>query len=173
MRIIAAAFFAFAATVAPWALGAPTNDIADALAEASVKPITSDSLPSDFSRLTRFVRHDANGLVLYTDGGPTDGYVRHAQAHFDLTPSVRKDADKIPLFSVEFELADQPDFTYEGVAAALEQRLGTPSAHSDQPGAVFRTWLLKKPEGRTITLARADGSDNGDPTIVFQLIQNR
>jgi hypothetical protein len=173
MKIIAAACLALAILCAPPVPAAPADDIADALARASSGPITADSLPEDFARLARFVRHDANGMILFTDGGPTDGYVRHAQAHFDLTPLARKGVDKIPLFAVEFELADQPDFTFEGLSAALERRFGNPSASSDQPEAVFRTWLLKEPAGRTVTLARAHASDNGDPTIIFYLIQNR
>lgn len=173
MKAFAAAALIIGLLAGAGAQAAPTSDIADALTDASRKPITAETLPKDFARLTHFVRHDANGMVLYTDGGPADGYVRHAQAHFDLTPTVRKDADKVPLFAVAFEFVDQPDFSYEGLAAALEQRLGTPTAHSNQTGAIFRTWLLKQPEGRTVTLARAQGSDNGDTITIFQLIQNR
>ncbi len=173
MRLFAGTFFALAILCAPAAPGAPVDDIADALTQASANPITADSLPANFARLAHFVRHEANNAILYTDGGPSDGYVRYAQAHFNLTPLAAKDASQFPLFDVEFELTDQPDFTFEGLAAALERRLGTPSTSSDQPEAVFRTWLLKQPAGRTITLARANGSDNGDPAIVFQLIQNR
>jgi hypothetical protein len=173
MRIIAAASLALAMMCALPAAAAPTDDIADALVAAARKPITADSLPADFARLTKFVRHDANGLILYTDGGPTDGYVRHAQAHFDPTPTIRKGVDMTPQFDVVIDLADQPGFTYEGLAAALEQRLGTPTAHSNQPGAIFRAWLLKDPAGRSVTLAHAQGSDGPDMTSIFQLIQNR
>ena len=164
---------AFATVMAASAFATPVDDVADALVQAGTKPITADSLPTDFARLTQFVRHDANGMILYTDGGPTDGYVRHAQAHFDLTPSVRKGADKIPLFAVAFELADQTDFSFDGLASALEKRLGTPSVSSNRGGSVFRTWLLKQPAGRTFTIARAQASDNAESITVVELIQNR
>lgn len=173
MRIIAAASFALAVLCAQQAPAAPTDDIADALVDAAKKPITADSLPAAFARLTRFIRHEANGLILYTDGGPADGYVRHAQAHFDPSPTIRKGVDMTPQFDVVIDLADQPGFTYQDMAAALEQRLGTPTTSSDQPGAVFRAWLLKEPAGRSVTLARAQGSDSPDMTTIFQLIQNR
>ena len=173
MRIIAAVSFALALIPTPAALAAPTDDIADALIDAAKKPITADSLPADFARLTRFIRHEANGLILYTDGGPTDGYVRHAQAHFDPTPTIRKGVDMTPQFDVVIDLADQDGFTYKDMAAALERRLGTPTTSSDQPGAIFRAWLLKEPVGRSITLAHAQGSDGPDMTTIFQLIQNR
>ena len=130
-------------------------------------------MPDDFARLARFVRHDANGMVLYTDGGSTDGYVRHAQAHFDLTPLARKGVDKIPLFAVTFELAEQPDFTFEALAAALERQLGTPSLSSNHGASTFRTWLLKQPPGRTFTVARGQASDNAESVIIVELIQNR
>jgi hypothetical protein len=79
----------------------------------------------------------------------------------------------MPLFSVALELASQPDFTFEGLSSALEQRLGTPTTSSNQPGATFRTWLLKQPDGRSFTIARAQGSDNGDPVTIVHLIQKR
>jgi hypothetical protein len=79
----------------------------------------------------------------------------------------------MPLFSVAFELASQPDFTFEGLSSALEQRLGTPTTSSNQAGATFRTWLLKQPDGRSFTIARAQGSDNGDPVTIVHLIQKR
>ena len=82
-------------------------------------------------------------MVLFTDGGPTDGYVRHAQAQFDIS-AVPHEGPAMPLFSVAFELADQPSFTFDGLAAAMEQRLGTPNLSSNQAGAIFRTWLLKE-----------------------------
>ena len=154
------------------AAAAPTDDIADVLAEAGRQPITPDTLPTDFARLTKFVRHDGNGMVLFTDGGPTDGYVRHAEARFDISKAP-VNGPSTPLFSVAFELVDQPDFTFEGLASALEQRLGTPSASSNQAGATFRTWLLKAPEGRSYTVARAAASDNGDPITIVQLLQKR
>jgi hypothetical protein len=173
MRIIAATVFSVAILASLSAGATPADNVADALVEAARKPITADSLETDFSRLTRFVRHNGNGLILYTDGGPADGYVRHAQARYDLTPTIRKGIDMIPQFDVAIELVDQPDFTYEAVASALERRLGTPMASSNQAGALFRTWVLKKPEGRTITLAYAPASDNAEATTIFQLIQNR
>jgi hypothetical protein len=158
----------------PLAQAAATDDIADALVSSGKKAeITPESLPNDFARLTRFVRHDGNGMVLFSDGGSTDGYVRHAQAHFDTARVPRAGNDKIPLFSVAFELVDQPDFSFEGLSSALEQRLGTPSLSSNQAGATFRTWLLKDPDGRNFTIARAQASDNGDPITVVQVMQNR
>jgi hypothetical protein len=165
---------AMPALVARPAAAAPTDEIADALAQGAEKPtITPDSLPADFARLARFVRHDAAGMVLFTDGGSTDGYVRHAQAHFDTAQAPGKEQSGIPLFSVALELVDQPDFSFEGLAAALEQRLGTPSSRSDQTGATFRTWELKQPAGRTVTVARAQASDNGDPITIVQIMQKR
>ena len=154
------------------ARAAPTDDIADALVDAGAKPISSDSLPADFARLARLIPHDANGMVLYADGGSTDGYVRHAEARFDKS-AMPHGGPSAPLFSVAFEMVDQQDFTFEGLAAALDQRLGTPITHSDQIGATFRTWLLKSPQGRSLTIARAQASDNGDPITVVQLIQQR
>jgi hypothetical protein len=154
------------------ARAAPTDDIADVLVTAGSKPITPDSFTTDFARLAKFVRHDANGRIIFADGGPADGYVRHAQAQFD-NSKIPTSGPGAPLFSVAFELADQQDFTFEGFAAAMEQRLGTPNVSSNQTGATFRTWLLKSPEGRSFTIARAQGSDNGDPVIVVELIQKR
>ena len=154
------------------ARAAATDEIAAALIDAGQKPITADSLPADFARLAHFVRHEANGMVLFTDAGPADGHVRAAQAHFDTAP-VRGPNDKIPLFSVAFELVDQPDFSFDGLASAMEHRLGTPTASSNRSGAVFRTWLMPNPAGRSFTIARAQGSDNGDPITIVQLVQNR
>jgi hypothetical protein len=151
----------------------PTDDIAEALIVAGSKPITPDSLPADFARLTRFVRHDGNGMVLFTDGGATDGYVRHAQAHFDTAPAAHDDAGMHPLFSVAFELVDQPDFSFDGLAASLEQKLGAPDNGSNRLGATFRTWNMKQPAGRTLTIAKGRASDNGDGVIIVQLIQER
>ena len=165
---------AFSAVGIPLAQAAPTDDVADALVLAGKKAdITPDSLPNDFARLTRFVRHEGNGMVLFSDGGSTDGYVRHAQAHFDTSHAPRAGGDKIPLFSVAFELVDQADFSFEGLSSALEQRLGTPTLSSNQTGATFRTWLLKNPDGRNFTVARAQASDNGDPITIVQVMQNR
>ncbi|MDB5394699.1 MAG: hypothetical protein JWM91_2205 [Rhodospirillales bacterium] len=161
---------AFVVSAAAVASAAPTDDIADALVQGGTKAITADSLPADFDRLTKFVRHDGNGMVLFSDGGMTDGYIRHAQARFDTRTGPRAGA-KMPLFSVAFELVNQDNFTFEGLAAALAQRLGTPSASSNQTGAVFRTWLLKHPEGRSFTIATSQASDNGDPITIVQLIQ--
>ncbi len=164
----------FSAIGVPLAQAAATDDVADALVSAGKKTdITPDSLPGDFARLTRFVRHEGNGMILFSDGGSTDGYVRHAQAHFDTARVPRTGNDKIPLFSVAIELVDQPDFSFEGLASALEQRLGTPSLSSNQSGATFRTWILKNPDGRNFTVARAQASDNGDPITIVQVMQNR
>jgi hypothetical protein len=155
------------------AFAASTDDIANVLVDAGRKPITADSLPQDFARLAHFVRHEANGMILYTDSAPADGHVRNAQAHFDTIGGVRPPNDKLPLFSVAFELVDQPDFTFDGLASAIERKLGTPTASSNRNGAVFRTWLLKEPAGRSFTVARAQATDNGDPIIIVQLLQAR
>ncbi len=160
--------------MAPHVRAAPADGIADALVEAVRKPaITADTLPADLGRLTRFVRHDGNGVVLFTNGDATDGYVRHAYASFDTLGSARKNGDKIPLFSVAIEFVEQPDFTFENLASTLEQRLGTPSISSNQSGATFRTWLLKGLPGRSLQIARTQGSDNGDPVTIVYIIQNR
>jgi len=173
MKFVAAALsLGFALSVGAAALAAPTDDIADALVAAGAKPITADSLPNDFARLAKFTRHEANGMIIFADGGPTDGFVRHAQAQYD-TSAVPRGGPNMPLFSVAFELASQPDFTFEGLSSALEQRLGTPTTSSNQVGATFRTWLLKQPDGRSFTIARAQGSDNGDPVTIVHLIQKR
>jgi hypothetical protein len=179
MRILAAIFISL--TLAPFAVAAPADDIADVLVQDVRKPtITPDTLSADFARLTRFVRHDASGMVLFTDGGSTDGYVRHAMANF-YSPAPAKaskdaktaDATNMPLFLVAFEFSDQPDFSFDGLAAALAQRLGAPSSRSDQSGATFRTWSFQQPAGRSLTLARAQASDNGDPIAVVRIMQNR
>jgi len=81
--------------------------------------------------------------------------------------------NELVALSVAFELANQSDFTFEGLAAALEQRLGTPTTSSNQIGATFRTWLLKQPDGRSFTIAQAQGSDNGDAVTIVHLIQKR
>ena len=165
--------FAVALSLAGFAAAAPTDDIADALVAAGSKAqITADSLPADFARLTKFTRHEANGMIIFADGGPTDGFVRHAQAQYD-TSAIPRGGPGMPLFSVAFELANQPDFTFEGLSAAMEQRLGTPTTSSNQIGATFRTWLLKQPDGRSFTIAQAQGSDNGDPVTIVHLIQKR
>lgn len=171
MKFLAAIFsFSFVIGVANLASATPTEDIADTLVQSGTKTITADSLPADFARLTKFVRHEGNGMVLFSDGGSTDGYVRHAQARFDTTSGPLA-GPKMPLFSVAFELVNQENFTFEGLAAAMALRLGTPSASSNQTGATFRTWLLKQPEGRSITVATAQASDNGDQITIVQLIQ--
>jgi hypothetical protein len=173
MRFLAAVWsLGLALSLSGFAAAAPIDDIADALVSAGTKQITADSLPTDFARLTKFTRHEANGMVIFADGGPTDGYVRHAQAQYD-TSAVPRTGPNAPLFSVAFELAEQPDFTFEGLSAALEQRLGTPTTSSNQTGATFRTWLLKNPDGRSFTIAQAQGSDNGDPVTIVHLIQKR
>jgi hypothetical protein len=173
MKFLAAWSLGLALSVAAAAYAAPADDIADALVAAGTKPqITADSLPTDFARLTKFTRHEANGMIIFADGGPTDGFVRHAQAQYD-TSAIPRGGPNMPLFSVAFELASQPDFTFEGLSSALEQRLGTPTTSSNQAGATFRTWLLKQPDGRSFTIARAQGSDNGDPVTIVHLIQKR
>jgi len=159
---------------APACLAAPADNIADTLVAAARKQtITPDSLPDDFAHMTRFVRHNGGPMVLFTDGGMTDGYVRHAQAHFATAPAARDPGRIDPLFTVAFEMVQQPDFTFESLAAALEQRLGTPDGSSNQPGAAFRNWHLKQPAGRTLTVAKAQASDNGDPITIVQLTQDR
>ncbi len=172
MKRLALAALAFALACAT-AIAGPTDDIAEALVVAAAKPITPDSLPADFARLTRFVRHDGNSMVLFTDGGATDGYVRHAQAHFDTAPAAIAPGGMNPLFMIAFEFADEPEFTFAGLAAALEKLLGTPSGSSNQSGSTFRTWRLQQPEGRMMTIGRAQASDNGDPVTIVQLIQQR
>ncbi len=156
---------------APSALAGPTEDIADTLAVTAAKPITPDSLPADFARLTKFVRHDGHGMVLFTDGGATDGYVRHAQAHFDTGPAAASPQD--PLFVVAFEFVDQEDFSFDALSSALEQRLGTPTMVANQAGGAFRAWKLKQPAGRSLSIAKGHGSDNGDAVTVVQLLQDR
>ena len=174
MKFLAAVWsLALALSFTTAVFAAPTDDIADALVAAGTKPqITVDSLPADFARLTKFTRHEANGMVIFADGGPTDGFVRHAQARY-ATSAVPHGGPNAPLFSVALELASQPDFTFEGLSSALEQRLGTPTTSSNQAGATFRTWLLKHPDGRSFTIAQAQGSDNGDPVTIVHLIQKR
>jgi hypothetical protein len=154
--------------------GSAPDTIADAVVAAANKPeITPESLPGDFARLARFVRHDSNGMVLFSDGGSTDGYVRHAQAHFDTTTPSVMTGTKTPLFMIAFELVDQEDFTFSGFSAALAARLGTPSDSSDQAGATFRMWMLKQPNGRMVRVDRGHASDNGDSVTVVQIMQNR
>jgi hypothetical protein len=173
MRAIIGLFVLLLAAVAGTALAAPADDVAAALADAGRKALTADSLPTDFARLSHFKRTDTNGMVLFTQETPADGHVRNAQAQFDMMGASRPATDKMPLFSVAFEFVDQPDFSFDALAAALEHKLGTPTASSNQAGAVFRTWLLAEPHGRSVTLARAQGSDNGETVTIFQLVQNR
>jgi hypothetical protein len=174
MRFLAAPSFAIvtvALALAGTAQAAPADDIADALVTAATKPgITAESLPNDFARLSRFVRHDAGGMAIFSDGGPTDGYVRHAQARFDLSAMPH---GQPLLFTVAFELTSQPDFTFEGLSSALEGRLGTPTSSSDQIGNTFRSWQLKQVAGRNLTIAKAQASDNGDPVTIVSLTQKR
>jgi hypothetical protein len=174
MKFLAAWTLAFALSLAQTVqASAPVDNIADALVAAGSKAnITAESLPTDFARLTKFTKHEANGMLIFSDGGPTDGYIRHAQAQYD-TGAVPRGGPNMPLFSVAFELSIEPDFTFEGLSSALAQRLGTPTTSSNQSGATFRTWLLKQPDGRSFTIAQAQGSDNGDPVIVVHLIQKR
>jgi hypothetical protein len=172
MKSLALAFILLLA-LSGTGIAAPTDDVADALVAAGRKPLTADSLPGDFARLSHFKRHDANGMVVFTQDAPADGHVRNAQAQFDTLGASRPATEKMPLFSIAFELVDQPDFSFDGLAAAMERRLGTPTASSNHIGAVFRTWLLKEPQGRSFTLARAQGSDNGDMITIVQLVQSR
>jgi len=172
MRAIIGAFV-FLLAMAGTALAAPVDDVAGVLADAGRKPLTADSLSTDFARLSHFKRSDSNGMVLFTQEAPADGHVRNAQAQFDTIGATRPATDKMPLFSVAFELVDQPDFSFDGLAAALERKLGTPTASSNQAGAVFRTWLLAEPHGRSFTLARAQGSDNGEMITIVQVVQSR
>jgi len=152
-------------------MAAPVDGIADALVNAANKPeITAESLPNDFARMSRFVRRDAGGMAIFSDGGPTDGYVRHAQARVALSPQ----GDTTGLvFMVAFELAIEADFSFEGLSSALEGRLGTPTSSSNQAGNAFRSWQLKQVNGRTLTIAKAQASDNGDPVIVVSLTQKK
>lgn len=171
MRLLAALFLAGALSLAGAAKAAPVDGIADALVTASNKAgITADSLPNDFARLSRFVRRDTGGMAIFSDGGPTDGYVRHAQARFAL--STQGDATGL-VFTVAFEFTSQPDFTFEGLSSALEGRLGTPTSSSNQAGNAFRSWRLKQVDGRTLTLAKSQASDNGDPVTIVSLTQKR
>ena len=152
-------------------MAAPADEMADALVTACSKPeITANSLPDDFARLSRFVRRDAGDMAIFSDGGPTDGYVRHAQARFAL--SSQGDATAL-VFTVALELANQPDFTFEGLSSALENRLGTPTSSSNQTGNSFRSWQLKQVNGRTLTIAKSQASDNGDPVTIVSLTQKR
>jgi hypothetical protein len=171
MRFLAILSFAIAVSLASIAAAAPADQMADALvAAASKDEITADSLPNDFARLSRFVRHDAGGMAIFSDGGPTDGYVRHAQARYAL--SGHGDATGLR-FMVAFELASEADFTFDGLAAALEARLGTPTSSSDQAGNSFRSWQMKQMDGRTLTVAKAQASDNGDPVTIVSLTQKQ
>lgn len=172
MKALLVALVFFLAVAGP-GLAAPVDEVAAVLADAGHKPMTVDSFPTTFARLAHFKRSDANGMVLFTQEAPADGHIRNAQAQFDTMGTARPTIEKMPIFSVAFELVDQPDFSFNGLAAAMEHQLGTPTASSNQPGATFRTWLLKDPQGRSITLARAPGSDNGEMAIIYQLLQNR
>ena len=170
MRFLAALFLA-ALSLTGAAQAAPVDGIADALVAAANKPeITAESLPNDFARMSRFVRRDAGGMAIFSDGGPTDGYVRHAQARVAL--SAQGDTTGL-IFMVAFELAIEPDFSFEGLSSALEGRLGTPSSSSNQAGNAFRSWRLKQIDGRTLTIAKSQASDNGDPVTVVSLTQKK
>ena len=94
MRFLAALFLAGALSLAGSAKAAPVDGIADALVTAANKAeITANSLPDDFARLSRFVRRDTGGMAIFSDGGPTDGYVRHAQARDSCIPSRQRSAN--------------------------------------------------------------------------------
>jgi len=171
MRFLAVLSLAVALSLTGMARAAPVDGIADALVAAANKAeITANSLPDDFARLSRFVRRDTGGMAIFSDGGPTDGYVRHAQARVALAPQ----GDTTGLvFMVAFELTSQPDFTFEGLSSALEGRLGTPSSSSNQAGNAFRSWQLKQVNGRTLTVAKSQASDNGDPVTIVSLTQKK
>jgi len=175
LALILFALAPIAGVYAAPATGQPpaTDQIATVLVDAGSKPITADTLPSDFARLAHFVRHEGNGMVLFTDSAPADGHVRNAQAHFSVPNKSGVLDSGLPLFAVAFELAEEPDFTFDGLAAAIERKLGAPTAHSNRTGAVFRTWLMKAPVGRSFTIAKAQASDNGDPITIVQLVQNQ
>ena len=79
----------------------------------------------------------------------------------------------MPLFTVALELTSQPDLTFEGLSAALEARLGTPISSANQIGNNFRMWRLKPIDGRTLTIAKSQASDNGDPVTIVDLNQQR
>ena len=162
---------AFAVASSAFAAGSP-DELADLVIESARKLITVDSLTSDFAHLAKFVRHDSSNQVLFSDGGAADGHVRHAQARFDRAPPSAATA-AMPLFVVALELVEQPDFTFDGFAAALERRLGTPDQSSSVEGATFRNWRLKQLPGRSLTIARAQATDNGDRITIVQLVQNR
>jgi hypothetical protein len=167
-----------ALSIARAVAAAPTDDIADVLTRDAEKPaITAESLPADFSRLIHFIPHEGTGMVLFADGGSADGYVRHGMARFATNPPLKGPDDKStgrdPLFLVAFELVDQPDFTFKALSTSLEQRLGIPDSSSNQVGATFRTWDLKQLKGRSVTVARAQASDNGDPITIVQIKQER
>jgi len=170
MRFLAALSLAVA-LFAGRAMAAPVDGIADALVTAANKAeITAESLPNDFARMSRFVRRDAGGMAIFSDGGPTDGYVRHAQARVALSPQ----GDTTGLvFMVAFELTIQSDFTFEGLSSALEGRLGTPTSSSNQAGNSFRSWQMKQVNGRTLTIAKSQASDNGDPVTIVSLTQKK
>ena len=171
---LALALLAITPLGAPLAAEPPADEIANALIDAGSKPITADSLPADFARLVHFERHEGNGMVLFTDSMPADGHVRNAQAHFSVPNKSAGVIDSgLPLFAVAFELVDEPDFTFEGLASAIARRLGTPTASSNRNGATFRTWLMKAPLGRSFTIAKAQATDNGDPITIVQLVQNK
>lgn len=169
--LLAALVFLLAA--AGTGLAAPVDQVAAVLADATKKALTPDSFPTDFARLSHFKRSDANGMVLFTQEAPADGHVRNAQAQFDTMGASRPAAEAMPLFSIAFELVDQPDFDFAGFAAAMEHQLGTPAGSSNQSGATFRKWSLAEPRGRSITIARAPGSDNGEMAVIVQIVQSR
>jgi hypothetical protein len=171
-RLVALAFAILLGLPAS-ARAAATDDMARELAERVARPITADSLPADFAPIARFVRREMGGQVMFSDGGIADGHVRHAQASFDLRAPAPGAAAKTPAFFIALELVDEPDFTFDGIAAALERRLGPPDESSGRAGALFRTWHLKALPGRTVTIAPSQASDNGDAVTIVQIVQDR
>lgn len=167
-----ALILAFLLAAAP-ARASDADDIARIVSDLAQKSITPDTLTAGFAPLVQFVRRDTKDMLLFTDGKLVDGHVRHAQAQFDGKVGSRTTGDRTPVFSIALELGDEPDFTFDGLAAGFSRRLGTPGATSNRAGATYRVWYLKQPKGRTLTVARGQASDNGEPVTIIQLLQER
>jgi len=153
-------------------LAAATDDIADVLVTAAKKAeITPDSLPADFARLTRFVRHDSNGMVLFSDGGSTDGYVRHAKRSSRSPPArspIRQDAALH-----DCHRAGGPaGLTFEAMSSALSQRWAHRPTAPTRPARPSAPGRCPNPRARPQNRP-GQASDNGDPVIVAQVMQNR
>jgi len=73
---------------------------------------------------------------------------------------------------IAIELVDQPDFT-RAMSSPCPSAWAPPADSSNQAGATFRTWALPEPKGRVLRIDRGQASDNGDPVIVAQVMQNR